>query len=294
METLAIVAYRQPLTRPEVDDIRGVDCGPVLKTLLDRGLVRVLGKREELGRPLLYGTTPDFLKTFSLKDLSDLPTLREFHELGEEEAAQVAEAHGEAPIAEEPLPTASPIEDPEVTAQKAAEEAALIGELDDATRAASKAVRHAAAGQKTEQETKREPEQETKQEPEQKGQEEAQAETPQGSHQKNQQAERHKTSIKTSEATSSEVPQTGSDGVKPASVSVEAVADAQMDKQSQPLATSGVGSHEKPSERNVASEVVSNQGVGGEGSSSDRSSGIPDGDIGAPSNDDATPELPQD
>ena len=67
LETLSIVAYRQPITRPEIDDMRGVDCGPVLKTLLDRGLVRMIGKKEEVGRPILYGTTPEFLRIFSLK-----------------------------------------------------------------------------------------------------------------------------------------------------------------------------------------------------------------------------------
>jgi segregation and condensation protein B len=81
LEALAIVAYRQPITRPEIDEIRGVDCGPVLKTLLDRGFVRILGKKEDVGRPMLYGTTSEFLRTFSLRDLSELPTLREFHEL---------------------------------------------------------------------------------------------------------------------------------------------------------------------------------------------------------------------
>ena len=81
METLAIVAYRQPVTRPEIDQIRGVDCGPVLKTLLERGLIRIIGKKEEVGRPLLYGTTPEFLRVFSLGELSDLPTLREYAEL---------------------------------------------------------------------------------------------------------------------------------------------------------------------------------------------------------------------
>ena len=82
LETLSIVAYRQPITRPEIDDIRGVDCGPVLKTLLDRNLIRIIGKKEEVGRPILYGTTPEFLRIFSLKDLTQLPTLRQFHELG--------------------------------------------------------------------------------------------------------------------------------------------------------------------------------------------------------------------
>ena len=94
LETVAIVAYRQPVTRPEIDDIRGVDCGPVLKTLLDRGLVRIIGKKEEVGRPMLYGTTPEFLRIFNLRDLAELPTLREFHELGADEKARVDAEHG--------------------------------------------------------------------------------------------------------------------------------------------------------------------------------------------------------
>jgi segregation and condensation protein B len=89
LETLAIVAYRQPVTRPEIDDIRGVDSGAVLKVLLDRSLLRILGKKEEPGRPMLYGTTKEFLEFFNLRDLRDLPTLREFHELTEEHQAQV-------------------------------------------------------------------------------------------------------------------------------------------------------------------------------------------------------------
>ena len=104
METLAIVAYRQPVTRPEVDEIRGVDCGPVLKTLLDRGLVRIIGKKEEVGRPLLYGTTPEFLRVFSLGELSELPTLREYAELSSEQQARVDAEHGAAPEAEAAVP----------------------------------------------------------------------------------------------------------------------------------------------------------------------------------------------
>lgn len=84
LETLAIVAYRQPVTRPEIEEIRGVDCGAVVKALLERKLVKILGKKEEPGRPILYGTTREFLEFFSLKDLASLPTLREFHELSEE------------------------------------------------------------------------------------------------------------------------------------------------------------------------------------------------------------------
>jgi segregation and condensation protein B len=91
VETLAIAAYRQPITRPEIDDIRGVDSGATLKLLLERDLLRILGKKDEPGRPILYGTTSQFLEFFGLKSLKDLPTLKEFTELSEE-SRQVAEA----------------------------------------------------------------------------------------------------------------------------------------------------------------------------------------------------------
>jgi segregation and condensation protein B len=109
METLAIVAYRQPVTRPEIDEIRGVDCGPVLKTLLDRGLVRVIGKKEDVGRPMLYGTTPEFLRVFNLRELSELPTLREYAELNSEQQAVVDAKHGPGPDAPA-TPAAAPAE----------------------------------------------------------------------------------------------------------------------------------------------------------------------------------------
>jgi len=96
LETMTIVAYRQPITRPEIDDVRGVDSGGALKTLLERRLVRILGKKEEPGRPLLYGTTREFLEFFNLRDLKDLPTLREYYELNDENKARVRAAHPEA------------------------------------------------------------------------------------------------------------------------------------------------------------------------------------------------------
>ena len=136
LETLAIVAYRQPITRPEIDEIRGVDCGPVLKTLLDRNLVRMIGKKEEVGRPLLYGTTPEFLRTFSLKDLTELPTLREFHELGEAEMAKVDAAAPAPELPAPPLPPPRPV----VRALDPAEEDELLSELDRAASAAAKAA----------------------------------------------------------------------------------------------------------------------------------------------------------
>ena len=94
LETLAIVAYRQPITRPEIDDIRGVDSSGTLKVLMDRALIRILGKREEVGRPMLYGTTKEFLDFFSLNDLRELPTLREYSELTDESRRVISDRLG--------------------------------------------------------------------------------------------------------------------------------------------------------------------------------------------------------
>jgi segregation and condensation protein B len=81
LETLSIVAYKQPITKAEIEAIRGVNCDGVLKTLLERRLIKILGRKEVPGRPLLYGTTKEFLQYFGLKDLSELPTLKEFQEV---------------------------------------------------------------------------------------------------------------------------------------------------------------------------------------------------------------------
>ncbi len=81
LETLAIIAYKQPVTRAEIEHVRGVDAGPLLRGLLERRLVRIAGHREVPGRPILYATTPRFLEVFGLAGLSDLPTLREIEEL---------------------------------------------------------------------------------------------------------------------------------------------------------------------------------------------------------------------
>lgn len=83
LETLAIIAYRQPITRAEVEHLRGVDCGGVLKSLLEKHLVRILGKKDIPGRPLIYGTSKEFLEIFGFKDLKSLPTLREIQALDE-------------------------------------------------------------------------------------------------------------------------------------------------------------------------------------------------------------------
>ena len=91
LETLAIVAYSQPITRAEIEYFRGVDSGGVLKTLLEKKLVKILGKKDIPGRPLIYGTTREFLEVFSLKDLKSLPSLREIEELALEETFEQQE-----------------------------------------------------------------------------------------------------------------------------------------------------------------------------------------------------------
>jgi segregation and condensation protein B len=85
METLAIVAYKQPVLRQEIERIRGVDVGGVLKTLLEKGLIRIMGRKPLPGRPLVYGTTRKFLEVFDLKDLESLPKLKEIEALGSDE-----------------------------------------------------------------------------------------------------------------------------------------------------------------------------------------------------------------
>ncbi len=100
LETLAIIAYRQPVTRAEVEYLRGVDSGGVVKTLLDKRLIRILGKKDVPGRPMIYGTTREFLEFFGLNDLSGLPALREFSELTPETSERFASFQDVPVIAE--------------------------------------------------------------------------------------------------------------------------------------------------------------------------------------------------
>lgn len=81
LETLAIIAYKQPITRAEIEAIRGVDVDGVLSTLMERRLIRPVARKDVPGRPFLYGTTPGFLETFNLKDLTHLPTLKEMEDI---------------------------------------------------------------------------------------------------------------------------------------------------------------------------------------------------------------------
>ena len=101
LETLALIAYKQPITAPEVMDVRGVQGAGVLKTLLDRKLIATGGRKQVVGKPILYKTTKEFLVQFGLKDLSELPTLKEFEELsrlsvaeGDMEAGPAAPSEG--------------------------------------------------------------------------------------------------------------------------------------------------------------------------------------------------------
>ena len=147
LETLAIIAYRQPVTRPEIEDIRGVDCGAVVKALLERRLIKILGKKEEPGRPILYGTTREFLEFFALKDLASLPTLREFHELSEEHRDIVEK---EAPAEEGPRleGIVAELSDPALRAAlqvKQAESDAALEELERAIESADERSRAAEA-----------------------------------------------------------------------------------------------------------------------------------------------------
>jgi len=103
LEALAVIAYRQPVTLPEMEDIRGVDCGGVIHTLLEKKLVVTAGRKPVVGRPILYRTSKDFLVHFGLKDVGELPSLKEFEELAKralgpewaEEAASAALTGGE-------------------------------------------------------------------------------------------------------------------------------------------------------------------------------------------------------
>lgn len=85
LETLAIIAYKQPIIRQEIERIRGVDAGGILRTLMEKGIIRIMGRKKLPGRPLIYGTTNKFLEIFDLKDLQSLPRLKEIKEFSPDE-----------------------------------------------------------------------------------------------------------------------------------------------------------------------------------------------------------------
>ena len=106
LETLAVIAYKQPVTAPEILDIRGVQGAGVLKTLLDRKLIATAGRKEVIGKPILYKTTKDFLVQFGLKDLSELPSLKEFEEIRRMAMAESEPSGSEPSVVEAPAPPA--------------------------------------------------------------------------------------------------------------------------------------------------------------------------------------------
>jgi segregation and condensation protein B len=106
METLAIIAYRQPITRPEIEQLRGVDSGAVLETLTERRMVKIAGRKEAPGRPLMYATTAEFLQIFGLKDLDSLPDLTELREVEQKiEAAEEQQAAHQLELIETTQPS---------------------------------------------------------------------------------------------------------------------------------------------------------------------------------------------
>src|SRR5579862_816612 len=104
LETLAVIAYKQPITTPEIMEIRGVQGAGVIKTLLDRKLISESGRKNVIGKPILYKTTKEFLVQFGLKDLSELPTLKEFEELGR---LEIVEEESLDPVTEQPTDPAT-------------------------------------------------------------------------------------------------------------------------------------------------------------------------------------------
>jgi segregation and condensation protein B len=131
METLAIISYRQPLLRAEAEAIRGVACGEVLRGLLERRLVKIVGRAEELGRPMLYGTTKEFLKLFGLSSLDDLPTVEGLEPPGSRPRRKTKAAAEPAESAETPEADAPRVETPETPDAETAE-AGTTGDQPDA------------------------------------------------------------------------------------------------------------------------------------------------------------------
>ena len=115
-ETLSIIAYKQPLTRAEIEQIRGVEVIAALETLLEKRLIKVVGRKETVGRPLMYGTTMDFLRHFGLKSLQELPPLESFVIAAQDLPASPAAPEAEAPAEPAPAAEAPAAEEPEVEA----------------------------------------------------------------------------------------------------------------------------------------------------------------------------------
>jgi segregation and condensation protein B len=131
LETLAVIAYKQPVTVPEISEIRGVDASGVIATLLDRKLITTAGRKEVIGRPILYKTSKEFLLRFGLKDVGELPSMEEFEKLvAESFQADLLPAEGDSPAPQSAAPT-----DPATDSEDAVEEqeSTLAGNAADAS-----------------------------------------------------------------------------------------------------------------------------------------------------------------
>ena len=153
LETLAVVAYKQPVTAPEVSEIRGVDASGVIATLLDRKLVTTAGRKQVIGRPILYKTTKEFLMRFGLKDVNELPSMEEFEKLGEAGQGVLLEAD-EQPVQPSPETVAAEQSASEVEARNddalMASEEHTVAHQDETVRDVAEAAEAISASQEAE------------------------------------------------------------------------------------------------------------------------------------------------
>jgi len=124
LETLAVIAYKQPVTVPEINDIRGVDSGGVIGTLLDRKLITTAGRKQVIGRPILYKTTKEFLMRFGLKDVNQLPSMEEFEKLVAQSFQEELVPAESAAVGNEPAPTSDNTQPAETASEHVTEEKA--------------------------------------------------------------------------------------------------------------------------------------------------------------------------
>jgi len=124
LETLAVIAYKEPVTVPEINDIRGVDSGGVIGTLLDRKLITTAGRKQVIGRPILYKTTNEFLMRFGLKDVNELPSMEEFEKLVAQSFQQELVPAESAAVGNEPAPTSDNTQPAETASDHVTEEKA--------------------------------------------------------------------------------------------------------------------------------------------------------------------------
>jgi segregation and condensation protein B len=124
LETLAVIAYKQPVTVPEINDIRGVDSGGVIGTLLDRKLITTAGRKQVIGRPILYKTTKEFLMRFGLKDVNELPSMEEFEKLVAQSFQEELVPAESAAAVSEPAPVSENTQPAETASEHVTEEKA--------------------------------------------------------------------------------------------------------------------------------------------------------------------------